>query len=104
VSPWIKYSVVRLGLFALTLGLLLGAGMWWWLAAVVASIIAMTVSYIFFASLRDAVALDVHSRRTQPAVDTDAVAEDGTHEDDTYENGAAEDSNADGTTAGETRP
>jgi uncharacterized membrane protein YhiD involved in acid resistance len=74
-----------LGFFALTLGLLLGAGMWWWLAALVASIIAMTVSYIFFSSLRDAVALDVHSRRTQPAVDTDAVAEDSN----------ADDSNAD---------
>jgi uncharacterized membrane protein YhiD involved in acid resistance len=70
-----------LGFFALTLGLLLGAGMWWWLAALVASIIAMTVSYIFFSSLRDAVALDVHSRRTQPAVDTDAVAEDSNADD-----------------------
>lgn len=90
MSPWIKYSVVRLGFFALTLGLLLGAGMWWWLAALVASIIAMTVSYIFFSSLRDAVALDVHSRRTQPAVDTDAVAEDSNADDSN-----ADDSNAD---------
>jgi uncharacterized membrane protein YhiD involved in acid resistance len=79
-----------LGFFALTLGLLLGAGMWWWLAALVASIIAMTVSYIFFSSLRDAVALDVHSRRTQPAVDTDAVAEDSNADDS-----SADDSNAD---------
>jgi hypothetical protein len=104
VSPWIKYSVVRLGLFALILGLLLGAGMWWWLAAVIASIIAMTVSYIFFSSLRDAVALDVHSRRTQPAVDTDAAAEDGAHEDGAHEDGAAKDSTASGTTADKTRP
>jgi uncharacterized membrane protein YhiD involved in acid resistance len=81
-----------LGFFALTLGLLLGAGMWWWLAALVASIIAMTVSYIFFSSLRDAVALDVHSRRTQPAVDTDAVAEDSNAEDSNADDSSADDS------------
>ena len=36
----------------------------------------MTVSYIFFGKLRDAVALDLAARREKPAVDPDAAAED----------------------------
>jgi hypothetical protein len=52
----------------------------------------MTVSYIFFSSLRDAVALDVHSRRTQPAVDTDAVAEDSNADDSSADDSSADDS------------
>ncbi len=84
MSPWIRYSLVRLGLFGGTLALLLALGLDWWWAAIVASIIALTVSYIFFASLRDAVAADIHARRTGPAVDEDADAEDA-HVDDARE-------------------
>lgn len=77
MSPWIRYSLVRLGLFGGTLALLLVVGIDWWWAAIIASIIAMTVSYIFFSSLRDAVAADLHARRTRPADDDeDAQAED----------------------------
>lgn len=82
MSPWIRYSLVRLGLFGGTLALLLALGLDWWWAAIVASIIAFTVSYIFFASLRDAVSADIHARRTGPAVDEDADAEDATVRDD----------------------
>lgn len=86
MSPWIQYTLVRLGLFGASFGLLLATGRldWWW-AALIATVISMTVSYIFFSSLRDAVALDLHARRTQPAVDTDAAAEDGAAEDATPE-------------------
>jgi hypothetical protein len=76
VSPWITYALLRLGLFAGVLGLLLALELDWWWAAIAASIIAMTISYIFFASLRDAVAADLHTRRTRPSVDPDAAAED----------------------------
>lgn len=76
VSPWIRYSLVRLALFAGALALLLVVGLDWWWAAIIASIIAMTISYIFFASLRDAVAVDLHARRNRPSVDPDAQAED----------------------------
>ena len=76
MSPWIKYTLLRIGLFGAVLALLLVIGLDWWWAAIVASIIAMTVSYIFFSSLRDAVALDLHARRTRPDVDPDADAED----------------------------
>lgn len=76
MSPWIKYTLLRIGLFGAVLALLLVIGLDWWWAAIVASIIAMTVSYIFFSSLRDAVALDLHARRTRPDADPDADAED----------------------------
>lgn len=76
MSPWIRYSLVRLGLFGGALAVLLAIGLDWWWAAIVASIIAMTVSYIFFSSLRDAVAVDLHTRRTRPAEDVDATVED----------------------------
>jgi hypothetical protein len=76
VSPWIQYTLLRLGLFGAALGVLLAIGIDWWWAAIIASIIAMTVSYIFFSSLRDAVAVDLHARRTRPATDPDAAAED----------------------------
>lgn len=76
MSPWIQYTLVRLGLFGVSLGLLLAIQLDWWWAAIVASIISMTVSYIFFGTLRDAVALDLAARREKPAVDPDAEAED----------------------------
>ena len=76
MSPWIQYTLLRLGLFGAALGVLLALQIDWWWAAIIASVIAMTVSYIFFSSLRDAVALDLHARRTRPSVDPDAEAED----------------------------
>ena len=76
MSPWIQYTLLRLGLFGAALGVLLAIGIDWWWAAIIASVIAMTVSYIFFSSLRDAVALDLHARRNRPSADPDADAED----------------------------
>nr|WP_279535894.1 DUF4229 domain-containing protein [Microcella frigidaquae] len=67
---------MRLGLFGVTFGVLMAIQLDWWWAAIVASIIAMTVSYIFFGTLRDAVALDLAARREKPAADPDAEAED----------------------------
>lgn len=90
MSPWIQYSLVRLGLFGASFGLLLAVSIDWWWAAALASIIAMTSSYIFFGSLRDAVALDLHQRRTKPAPDTDADAEDAMSDDSTRQDAAVE--------------
>ena len=88
MSPWIRYTLVRLGIFAAAftvLYLVLPAP----LASVnvvgfasvvvvtlVAAIIALTVSYIFLGRLRDAVTLDLASRRARPSLDPDADAED----------------------------
>ena len=76
MRPWILYTLLRLGLFAAAFGVLMALQLDWWWAAIVASIIAMTVSYIFFGKLRDSVALDLAARREKPAADPDADAED----------------------------
>lgn len=80
MSPWIRYTLLRLGIFGAGLGLLLAVGIVWWWAAIIATVISMTVSYIFFSSLRDAVALDLAARRERPAADVDAAAEDSATE------------------------
>ena len=77
MSPWITYSLVRFGLFAVTFALLMAAQFEWWWAALVATIIAFTVTYIFFPGLRQAVASDLAARRSRTVVDDpDADAED----------------------------
>lgn len=79
MSPWIVYSLVRFGLFAAAFGVLFAIGFEWWAAALIATVVAFTVSYIFFAGLRDRVAADLAQRRTRPPVDADAEAEDTPH-------------------------
>ena len=72
------YSLVRLAIFAGALAVLLVVGVPGWLAAIVAAIIGLCVSYIFFGKLRDAVARDLAARRAKPNAekDSDAEAED----------------------------
>lgn len=83
VKPWLKYSIVRLGLFAVVLGTLLVLRfdpLW---ATVIAAVVGLCVSYIFFAPLRRQVALDLAARRAAPEKrDDDSVAEDDAIADD----------------------
>ncbi|MCY7413211.1 MAG: DUF4229 domain-containing protein [Salinibacterium sp.] len=77
MKPWVKYSLVRVGVFALAFGVMLAVGVIWWLAALIAAVISFCVAYIFFRQLRDAVTADLVQRRTRPAAtDSDALAED----------------------------
>ncbi len=76
MKPWVLYSLVRVGVFALSLAILLVIGIEWWLAAIIAAVVGLCIAYIFFGKLRDAVARDIVQRRTQPKVDADAAAED----------------------------
>jgi hypothetical protein len=77
VKPWLKYSIVRLGLFAVVLGLLLVLRFDPFWATLIAAVVGFCVSYLFFAPLRRKVALDLADRRSRPAkLDDDSVAED----------------------------
>jgi len=76
VKPWLAYSLVRLGVFALVFAVLMLANVAWWLSAIIAAIIGLCVGYIFFGKLRDQVALDIVARRARPAGDADSAAED----------------------------
>ena len=78
VSPWFRYSLIRLGLFAGTFSLLLVLGLVWWASALFATVISFTVSYIFFAKLRSEVAEDLATRvRNSKNIDDDSAIEDG---------------------------
>lgn len=76
VKPWVAYSLVRVGLFAAIFAVLLFSGIIAWLSAVIAAVLSLCASYLFFGRLRDAVALDIVARRARPARDTDTAAED----------------------------
>ena len=78
MKPWVAYSLVRIGIFALAFAVLMLVGVQWWLAAILAAIIGLCIAYIFFGKLRDAVALDIVKRRAAPVgeADTDAAVED----------------------------
>jgi len=80
VKPWVKYSLVRIVVFALAFGVLFAVGVIWWLAAILAAVISLCVAYIFFRGMRDAMTADLAQRRARPvAADADASAEDAAH-------------------------
>ena len=77
VSPWFRYSLIRLVLFAGTFSLLLVLGIVWWASALFATVISFTVSYIFFVKLRSEVAEDLATRvRNSKNIDDDSAIED----------------------------
>jgi phosphate/sulfate permease len=81
MRPWIVYSLVRFGLFGATFAALMVAELDVWWAAIVATIVAFTVTYIFFPGLRRAVADDLAARRARTTPDDpDADAEDAVAE------------------------
>jgi hypothetical protein len=76
VKPWLAYSLVRVGVFAVAFALLMLATVPWWLSALLAATIGLCVGYIVFGGLRDRVALDIAERRSRPLGDADSAAED----------------------------
>ena len=78
MKPWITYSLVRIGMFAVVLAVLILVGVTSWLAAIIAAIISLCVSYLFFGKLRESVATDLHNRRSAQSSSTaEDAAEDG---------------------------
>lgn len=76
VKPWLFYSIVRLALFGAVLALLMFLSVEGWLAAILAAIIALCISYIFFAGERDKVATSIHEWRERAATDKGRDEED----------------------------
>ena len=70
MSPWFRYSLIRLGLFGATFSLLMVLGIFWWASALFATAISFAVSYIFFYKLRTQVASDL-AQRVSKSKDTD---------------------------------
>ncbi|KQO82341.1 hypothetical protein ASF17_04290 [Frigoribacterium sp. Leaf263] len=77
MNPWVKYTFIRLGIFAVALAVLLVIRIDPFIATVVAAVVGLCVSYIFFAPLRRRVALDLAARRAKPETrHGDDIAED----------------------------
>lgn len=78
MRPWIKYLLVRLGIFAVVLAALLIFQVNPFLAAVIAAIASFVISYIFFRKMRDAVAAEFAARdnKPEPLRNADTEAED----------------------------
>lgn len=76
MKPWLAYTLIRVGVFALAFAVLMLVGVQWWLAAILAALIGLCVAYIFFGKLRDAVALELAQRRAAPSTDDDSLVED----------------------------
>ncbi len=72
---WILFSALRIGLFAVVLTILLLLQVEPWVAAVVAAVIGLCVSYIFFRPQRQALADSVSAYRSSEHRDEDADAE-----------------------------
>ncbi|MBO9577713.1 MAG: DUF4229 domain-containing protein [Microbacteriaceae bacterium] len=82
MRAWVVYSLLRIGLFAGAFALLywLLPQNLWWLAAICAALVALSLSYIFLGRLRERVTADLAeraaARKAGMSEDPDADAED----------------------------
>ena len=67
MPAWIPYTLLRLALFGGTFALLWFLRVDYWWAAIAAAVVGLTVSYIFFPTLRDRVAFELAESRERRA-------------------------------------
>jgi L-lactate permease len=72
---WILYSLLRIGVFAVAMGVLVLLGARPWLAAIIAAVIGLCISYLFLSRQREAVVASIDGYRRSKHVDADAEAE-----------------------------
>ena len=77
MRSWLIYALVRLGVFVVTLGILLLVGAGWIPGAIFATLIALVISIMFLGPLRERVARDMSQRIDTPTPEEDAEIEDG---------------------------
>ena len=74
-NVWLKYTLIRLGLF-LGLTILLGLiGVVWIFAAILGAMLSFAFSMVFLSHLRDQMSKDIYAKRSRPK-DADEQAED----------------------------
>ena len=76
MSPWIQYTLARLGIFSVALVLLLLTGTGWLLGAIFATLISLALSVLLLSELRQRVARDIQNRIEKATKDVDCDAED----------------------------
>ncbi len=78
----IKYTVIRIAIFAVVLAALLLLGTPWYFAAPVAAIAGLAVAYIFFRRVRDQMAIELATRGKRNARDEVIPDDDDTAAED----------------------
>lgn len=81
MRPWISYTLLRIGLFALIFVILMLVGLEPWIAALVAAAVGFCVSYIFFRPLRQEVADELAEARAPRRAARGGVVSDEDAED-----------------------
>jgi len=76
VPAWLSYSVIRVLMFAVPLAIMLALQIEGWLAAVLAAVIGLCLSYIFLRKPRENVARDLYAARHREPAHPDAESED----------------------------
>ena len=76
MSPWIRYSLVRLGVFGGVFALLYGLDIRWSVALIFATLLSFTVAYIFMGNTRRAFSQQLSQRLSKKEPDADADIED----------------------------
>jgi hypothetical protein len=82
VRPWIKYSLIRLALFAVVLAALLLIQVPWLWATVISAIVGFCVSYIFLRGPRAEFATSIAERRAAGSKNTDQDEDDALDRDE----------------------
>lgn len=75
---WLKYTVLRVLLFAVPFAVLMLAGVTWWLSAIVAALFGLAASAVFLRGSRDEMSRTLYAarHREEPAPMADDDAED----------------------------
>jgi hypothetical protein len=76
MSPWITYTLARLGFFIAALVVLLILGTGWVWSAVFATLISLALSVLLLSGLRQRIAKDIQRRVEKPPTDIDSDVED----------------------------
>jgi hypothetical protein len=78
VPVWLKYTVLRVLLFAVPFTVLMLAGVTWWISALVAALFGLAASAVFLRTSRDEMSRNLYAARHReaPAPTVDADAED----------------------------
>ena len=79
---WLWFTLIRLAVFVVPLVVMLWLGVIPWLAAVLAAVIGLCISYIFFARSRNKLSQDLYAARAaKKKVNVDEAVEDAAVED-----------------------
>ncbi|CAB4629304.1 unannotated protein [freshwater metagenome] len=76
MSPWITYTLARLGIFVVALVTLLVLGTGWIWGAIFATLISLALSVLLLSGLRQRIAKDIQRRVEKPTPDIDSNVED----------------------------